>query len=131
MKLAYMILYVQDVEEAAKFYERAFGLARGFADPNGDYLALKSGETILSFAREEFVKGNGVRFSPVRADASPPGIEIGFIVDDVDAAYRRALDAGAMPWFEPKPQSWGQVVSYVRDPNGFLVEIASPPPGSS
>lgn len=131
MKLAYTILYVPDVQAAAEFYERAFGFERGFADPNGDYLALQSGETTLSFAREEFVRGNGLRFDPVRPGGSPPGIEIGLVVDDVQAAFDQAVEAGATPWFEPAKQSWGQVVSYVRDPNGFLIEIASPVPSST
>jgi catechol 2,3-dioxygenase-like lactoylglutathione lyase family enzyme len=131
MSFAYTILYVPDVERAAAFYETVFGLERGYVDPAGDYLALQSGSTTLSFAREGFVAGNGVRFETVRPDATPPGIEIGFEVDDVAAVYQRAVTAGARPWYEPAKQPWGQTVSYVRDPNGFLVEIASPPPAKS
>ena len=47
---------------------------------------------------------------------------------DVEAAFKRAVEAGAQPWYEPAKQAWGQTVSYVRDPNGFLVEICSPLP---
>jgi catechol 2,3-dioxygenase-like lactoylglutathione lyase family enzyme len=128
MRFAYTILYVPDVERAAAFYETVFGLERGYADPEGNYLALQSGSTTLAFAREGFVANNGVRFEPVRPDAPPPAIEIGFEVDDIATAYERAIASGATPWYEPAEQPWGQTVSYVRDPNGFLVEIASPPP---
>lgn len=131
MTFAYTILYVPDVDAAASFYERAFGLERGFVDPDGNYLGLVTGDTTLAFAREGFVQGNGLAFEPVRPDAGPPGVEIGLVFDDVEAAFERAVEAGATPWYEPAMQPWGQTVSYVRDPNGFLVEIASPPPSST
>lgn len=131
MNFAYTILYVPDVDAAAAFYQQAFGLERDYLDPEGNYASLRTGNTTLAFAKVDFVAGNGVRFTPVRPGGEPPGIEIGIVVDDVDAAFRRAVETGATPWYEPAKQSWGQVVSYVRDPNGFLIEIASPPPSSA
>jgi len=46
--------------------------------------------------------------------------------DDVPAAHARALKAGARELAAPKQKPWGQTVSYVRDPNGVLVELCSP-----
>ena len=128
MKLAQTILYVQDVEQAAAFYERVFGLERGEVNPEGVYIALKTGETTLAFADGAWVAGNGIDFVPVRPQAQPPGMEISFWVEDVEATYRAAIEAGASAWYEPVAKSWGQTVSCVSDPNGFLVEISSPPP---
>lgn len=125
VKFAYSILYVPDVAEAASFYQRAFGLEPDHVDPEGNYVSLQTGATTLSFAREGFVAGNGLRFDPVRPGENPPGVEIGLVVEDVAATFARAVENGATPWYEPAAQPWGQVVSYVRDPNGFLVEIAS------
>ena len=48
------------------------------------------------------------------------------IFDDPAAAFARAVENGASALAEPKEQPWGQVVAYVRDPFGTLVEIASP-----
>jgi len=48
------------------------------------------------------------------------------VTEDVAGAYARAVAAGAMPLMPPKEKPWGQIVSYVRDCNGFLVEICSP-----
>jgi lactoylglutathione lyase len=128
MKLAQTILYVPDVEQAAAFYESVFGLERDEVNAEGIYIALKTGETILAFAAAAWVAGNGIDFAPVRPQAQPPGIEISFWVEDVEATYRAAIDAGASAWHEPVAKPWGQTVSCVRDPNGFLVEISSPPP---
>jgi lactoylglutathione lyase len=61
-----------------------------------------------------------------RRDADPAGAEIGLVTHDVDAAYRKAVAAGALAYKEPVEKPWGQTVGYVRDNNGFLVEICSP-----
>jgi lactoylglutathione lyase len=36
------------------------------------------------------------------------------------------VEAGAAPVSEPATKPWGQDVAYVRDPDGVLIEIASP-----
>jgi lactoylglutathione lyase len=127
MKLAQTILYVPDVEKAAAFYERVFGIARGEVSPDGVYVALKTGETTLAFVDAAWVTRSGVDFAAVEPRAMPPGIEISFWVDDVEATYRAAIEAGGTAWYEPVARPWGQTVSCVRDPNGFIVEISSPP----
>jgi lactoylglutathione lyase len=128
MKIAQTILYVQDVEQAAAFYERVFELERGEVNPEGVFIALKTGETTLAFVDAAWVAGNSVDFAQVRPQAQPPGIEISFWVEDVGATYQGAIEAGASAWYGPLEEGWGQTVSCVRDPNGFIVEISSPPP---
>jgi lactoylglutathione lyase len=46
----------------------------------------------------------------------------------VETAFKRAIAAGAIEVARPARKPWGQTVSYVRDPNGLLVEICSPLP---
>jgi lactoylglutathione lyase len=48
------------------------------------------------------------------------------VTEDVAGAFAVAVKAGADPVAKPKQKPWGQLVAYVRDPNGFLVEICSP-----
>ena len=43
-----------------------------------------------------------------------------------EAAYTKALSAGAISIKEPLAKPWGQIVAYVRCPDGTLVEICSP-----
>ena len=48
------------------------------------------------------------------------------IIDDIEADFKKAIDSGAIE-FEPlieKP--WGQKVGYLRDNNGFLIEVCTP-----
>lgn len=125
MKLGYVILYVPDVEAALAFYERAFGLSRRFLHESGQYGELDTGGTALAFAAEELVSATCHAFRRNRPGDTPPGAEVGLVAADVPAAYAAALAAGATPYVEPMTKPWGQVVSYVRDLNGFLVEICS------
>lgn len=55
----------------------------------------------------------------------PFGIEIGFTTDDVEATVKSAVEAGAIVVENPKTKPWEQVVSYVRDLDGFLIEICT------
>ncbi|CAA9466809.1 MAG: hypothetical protein AVDCRST_MAG05-133 [uncultured Rubrobacteraceae bacterium] len=56
--------------------------------------------------------------------AEPPaGVEVALVAEDVEDAFRRALEAGAKAVAEPKTKPWGQTVAHVRDPDGVLVEI--------
>jgi catechol 2,3-dioxygenase-like lactoylglutathione lyase family enzyme len=59
-------------------------------------------------------------------DGPPFGIEIGLVAVDVPAALARATAAGAVLVAEPKTKPWGQVVAYVRAPEGTLVELCTP-----
>lgn len=126
MKLGYVIIYVPDVLAAIEFYERAFGLVRRFVHESQMYAELETGTTALAFANEDFVGETCHTFTRNRHVASPAGAEVGLVTDDVERAYQIALAAGATAYVPPLQKPWGQTVSYVRDLNGFLVEICSP-----
>jgi uncharacterized glyoxalase superfamily protein PhnB len=53
-------------------------------------------------------------------------MEVAFATEDVEQAYKAALDAGAVEVTRPAVKPWGQTVGYVRDINGFLIEICTP-----
>jgi lactoylglutathione lyase len=126
MKFAYTIAYVRDVESSVAFYEQAFGLQRRFVDESGQYAEMETGETTLAFASDELgasnLPGGFRRNDPTEL---PAGVEIAFVTEDVDAAFRSVLEAGATNVVEPKTKPWGQIVAYVRDPDGVLVELGS------
>ncbi|QCO68029.1 VOC family protein [Luteimonas yindakuii] len=127
MKFGYTIAYVPDVPASLEFFERAFGLQRRFLHESEMYGELETGGTALAFASHGLAETN---FSGghVAADTSgrPLGIEIGLVTSDVHAAHARAVAAGAAEMAAPKARPWGQVVSYVRCPDGLLVELCSP-----
>jgi lactoylglutathione lyase len=127
MKFGYTIVYVGDVAASLAFFEKAFGLHRRFLHESGTYGELETGATTLSFAAHEI----GASHFPqgyVKADASPVplGMEIALVTPDVQAAHARAVDAGAREIKAPQAMPWGQTVSYVRCPDGTLVELCTP-----
>jgi len=125
-KLGYLILYVPDVATTTAFYEQAFGLRRRFVHDSGQYAELETGPTALAFVAEALADTHGTNYLPTRPSARPPAVEVGLVSDDVPAAFRAAVEAGCAPVHAPEVKPWGQTVAYVRDPNGFLVELCSP-----
>ena len=127
MKFAYTILYVDDVTRSVEFYEKAFGLDRRFIHESGQYAEMRTGETTLSFTSNELA-ATGLSQGFQKNDPSnlPAGLEIAFTTEDVKTAFTQALQFGAIAVAEPVPKPWGQVVAYVRDLDGVLVEIATP-----
>jgi len=126
MKLGYTIIYVTDVPETVAFYENAFGLTRRFIHESNLYGELDTGDTVLAFAGLEAAEMNGLAIVPNDPKGPAAGWEVCFVTDDVSTAYDRAIASGCAPVSPPADKPWGQTVSYVRDLNGCLVEIASP-----
>lgn len=127
VKFGYTILYVDDVARAIGFYEKAFGFERRFIAPGDEYGELETGGTALAFAAISLAKQNLTQgFTESSLEHKPFGIEIGLTTADVEAAYDRAIAAGATVVDTPKTKPWGQIVAYVRDPDGFLLEICTP-----
>ena len=127
MKLGYTIIYVPDVAASLAFCEQAFGLTRRFLHESGTYGELDTGETTLSFAAHELGDANfpGGHVA-AHMSTQPLGFEIGLVTSDVAGAHARAVKAGATELSAPVTKPWGQVVSYVRCPDGLLVELCSP-----
>jgi lactoylglutathione lyase len=129
VRFGYTILYVGDVAASLDFYERALGQRRRFVHESGQYAELDTGDTALALAAHVLAAANlpGV-FGPDRrtSRSGPPAFEICFVTTNVQAAFDLAVGEGATPVSPPQTKPWGQDVAYVRDPDGNLVEIASP-----
>ena len=121
----YIILIVDDLNRALDFYTQVLGLKPGHR--SGDYAQLNTGVTRIGFYTRPAME-KVVGFCLKAASQSAPGFELGFKVPDVDAAYAELLAAGASPVTEPTTRPWGQRTAYIRDPDGYLIELAQDPP---
>jgi predicted enzyme related to lactoylglutathione lyase len=108
---------VDDLARASEFYVRALGLrvGRRFGDDGVELLGGTSPIYLLAKAAGStpFAGTQGGRhyrrhWTPVHLDVE---------VDDVDAAARRAVDAGATLEQEPADQPWGRI-AVLADPFG-------------
>ena len=127
MKFGYTIAYVPDVAASLAFFERAFGLQRRFLHESGTYGELETGETALAFASHDLGHDNFAGGHVAASDSPQPlGIEIGLVTSDVEGAHASALRQGATELAAPSRKPWGQMVSYVRCPDGILIELCTP-----
>ncbi len=126
IQFAYTILYVQDVVKSIEFYEKAFGLTRKFIAPGNEYGELVTGNTTLSFAAVTLAGSNlPDGFLQSKPGGKPFGIEVGFTTDNVEQLFEQAVRAGATAVAKAKTKPWGQVVAYVQDIDGFLIELCT------
>jgi len=127
MKYGYTIIYVESVKGTIKFYEKAFGFQQKFVTPENDYGELISGETTIAFASIELGNSNFKNgFTKADGTKKPFGVEMTFVTENIESDFKKALEMGATE-FEPLTEKlWGQKVGYVRDNNGFLIEICTP-----
>jgi catechol 2,3-dioxygenase-like lactoylglutathione lyase family enzyme len=117
----YVVLVVSDLERSLKFWTGVLGLRLGHR--SGAYAQLDTGRTrIALYARAAMAETLGRPLRP--PDPSAPSFELGFKVEDVDAAYADLVARGAAPEVPPADRPWGQRTAYLRDPDGHLVELA-------
>ncbi|MFM9266174.1 VOC family protein [Tychonema sp. BBK16] len=127
MKFAYTIVYVSSVADALTFYKDAFGFETRFLHESGQYGELNTGETVLAFASHAMGEMNlDGHYQKPDINATPFGVELAFVTDDVAVSYTKAVAAGAVSVKEPTTKPWGQVVAYVRSREGSLIELCSP-----
>ncbi|WP_293779330.1 VOC family protein [uncultured Oxalicibacterium sp.] len=127
MQFGYTIIYVPDVGSSLDFFERAFDLKRRLLHESGQYGELDTGATTLAFA--DLALGHAhfpAGFVAAHASTQPLGMEIALVTSEVHSAHARAISAGATELCAPEAKPWGQTVSYVRCPDGTLVELCSP-----
>ena len=130
--LGYVVLYVKDVSASLAFYEKAFGFSRRFFnDDHGKaYGELDTGGARLAFYSLELVKSELKLPEVVVASPEKPplGFEIALLTKEVPAVFCLAVKTGAVVVSEPAAKPWGQTVACVRDPDGHLIELATPMP---
>ncbi|XP_011000270.1 PREDICTED: uncharacterized protein LOC105107890 [Populus euphratica] len=124
---AYAIVYAKDVAKSVAFYAKAFGYHVRRLDESNRWGELDSGPTTIAFTpihQRETDDRSGAVQTP-HSDRERPPMEVCFSYTDVDAAYKRAVENGAIPVSKPEDKEWGQRVGYVRDIDGIVVRMGS------
>ena len=117
----YIVLIVADLDASLAFYTERLGLRLGHR--SGHYAQLDTGTTRIALYRRDAmaeVLASELDVASPRA----PSFELGFKVADVDAAFASLVDAGVEVATPPITRSWGQRTAYLRDPDGYLIELA-------
>ena len=118
-----VILTVDDAAKAIDFYKQAFGAIEISRLPMGDKIGhaeLQIGDTRIML-NDEF---------PERDNLGPKargGTSTGLIIytEDVDSAFRKAIDAGGTQTMAVENQFWGDRMGGLTDPFGHKWSIAT------
>ena len=118
----YVVLVVADLDRALDFWTGTLGLALGHR--SGPFAQLDTGRTRIALYERTAMASTLGRDHLDPPDARAPGFEVGFKVDDVDAAYAELTARDVPGVVEPTDRPWGQRTAYLADPDGHLVELA-------
>ena len=116
-------LMIAGAAKAADFYKRAFGAEEAYRHPLDDkgrtmhiHLYVNGGSVMLS----DFYPEYG------HAEKAPQAFNLGLPVKDVDAWWKRAVDAGCEIAMPLEKQFWGDRYGQVRDPFGVTWALFAP-----
>ena len=110
-------LFVAGAGKAIDFYKKALGAEElmRFAGPDGKIMhaEIKIGDSIIMLPDEMLDQG-------VKGPKSLGGSPVSLFIygDDVDAAWKRAIDAGGKPLIPLADQFWGDRGGCIEDPFG-------------
>ena len=118
-RLIAIILEVTDLERSAALYRDGFGLDMHRGDHEGEDRWTSGDHAALSWT-----DGAYLHFSlyQAKSEAHASGAQVGFQVDDIEAAHKRALAAGAVLIHGPRPEPWGETSRYY-DFDGNIVGL--------
>lgn len=118
-------LTVYNVDAALAFYQAAFGaetLTRlvGADEVSAIHATIKIGNSIIALNQQAPEQGI---YAPLSMGISAGQIHL--YVDDVDASWERAIEAGAIVHTPVYEAFWGDRTGILQDGNGHLWSIAS------
>jgi catechol 2,3-dioxygenase-like lactoylglutathione lyase family enzyme len=110
-ELSHITIWVDNFEEALTFYTSVLDLRVEYRDEHFAHLATE-GTALYLHAR-----------TPGRRDWTT---ELRFQVEDIDRIVGILRAKGVEPVFGPVDQPWGVRIAGLRDPGGYIVEVAGP-----
>ncbi|MBZ4396067.1 VOC family protein [Myxococcus sp. MISCRS1] len=120
-------LNVEDVSASAAFMKRHFGFTEDMSADGFVSLSRKDAGFNLIFLRTglESLKPESLKHRKAE------GILVAFVVDDIDAEYRRLQDEGVRILTPIETEPWGERFFQVADDNGVILQLVQwmhPPP---
>ncbi len=115
-------LQVSDLDVAIRFYENAFGYALRSRRPGPQ-------DSEIAFMRlpDEATEIQLCRYPEEDVVVPERLMHLAFRVDDLDAVLSGALAAGASLTSEPYTLPSGSRVAFIRDPQGYDIELIQKP----
>jgi catechol 2,3-dioxygenase-like lactoylglutathione lyase family enzyme len=119
--IAAITLFVDDLEEARRFYGEVFGLPVAFEDENS--AVFRFGETLVNLLKATEAP-RLVEPAIVASAAAGVRFQLTLGVQDVDAICDELRRGGVELLNGPMDRPWGIRTASFRDPGGHIWEIA-------
>ena len=117
-------LIIRGASKEIDFYKKAIGAEERFRLPGPGgiimHAEIQVGDSVIMLADENHSMGAK---SPQTLNGSPASILL--YVSDVDAAFKKAVNAGAREVSPPTDMFWGDRMGRIADPFGHEWSIAS------
>jgi len=125
-------LTVADIERSARWYEKVFDgriLSKGDSDGAPAYIQIANTWLLVN------VGGGPTPDKPtvtlhIPADPDSVSSFMNIRVADIQACYELWRSRGAEFLTEPKPK-YGETRCYIRDPDGYIIEVGQSNPGTT
>jgi catechol 2,3-dioxygenase-like lactoylglutathione lyase family enzyme len=125
IRIALIILAVEDVPRAVRFYRDAFGWTQEVSVPIYAEFRSPGGLRFGVYERTAFSANTGQVPDRVRSGALT-STEFYLYPDDLPDAMARLERAGARLLSPLAPRSWGDEAAYFADPDGNVLVLARP-----
>lgn len=128
-RLSVFTLAVADLERSVAFYRDGLGwptqgiVGQDIENGTVAFFDLQNGVKLALWPQESLAKDTGL---PNAEPNNPTAFSIGHNVNskaEVDAAFDKAMLAGATSVLKPEDKAWGGYGGYFRDPDGHLWEV--------
>ncbi len=114
-----MTLFVQDLDQAKAFYQRAFGLQPQFEE--ADTAAFRFHDLFVFLQQADGLPGPAGAVLQKGRDGVG---QFAIIVEDVDSVCAELRSRGVQPLSGPADRPWGMRTVTFTDPAGYVWEIA-------
>jgi len=109
-RLETVIIFTEQMEELARFYEEALGIGPFERSPR--HLGCQVGAVYLGFDQVDEV------------DGGKGGVTLWFTVDDIQARFDQLVQMGAEVRYPPTRKPWGALLAAVYDPDGNMLGLS-------
>ena len=114
MRLDGFGLFVDDMAKMIRFYKDVLGFEIKEEEKTSNVYLVKDGTLFLLYGRNDFEKMTNRRYEYIKGLNGHS--EIALYVDtfeEVDEAYKKAVENGATSVLEPELEPWGQRTCYI------------------